>query len=910
MLFKSTILQFPFLLILITLNACGGGGSDNGSVAVNTPPTAETQNITINEDSQIVITLSASDQDGSISTFKLTSQPQHGALNGSGNQYTYTPNLNYFGTDEFNFTAMDNDGAESANGIIKFTINAINDTPTITMPETNIIENTLSIGKPVVTDVDDDEINVSLGNLGDSELFLFDSNTGEIQFSQAADFETPLDEGKNNVYQIELVANDGNGGITTLVTSITVEDESILQAQITYPTANANLGGYATTTVVSGNLIDIEDNHVSVQDIGSLTINEISVNLNSNNSRFTTQVPITEDSLQLSLVKNSQSDPVTLSELNIVNQRQAIKLDSPRGGKLDIDNNRLLMIDSGLNAIIAMDLTTKIITVLSDKFHGTGSNFTNAYAITFNPAMTIAYVADSTTGAIFSIELSSGDRTIISDSTIGTGSLLLAPLELTIDQDNNRLLVVDTTLDALIEVDISTGNRNILSNDLIGLGDMFSRPEGVVIDALKGLAYISDSSQDVIFKVDLLSGNRDVLSGKGVGSGIEISSPERIVFSSNNSSLIVADNDSTIYSIDLSNGDRTTIASSSIGSGQDLSTPADIVLGSNDEIWVLDRGLEKVVQINLSTKNREVFEAPTPSNQFKSPSGVIFDSANNRLILIDSTTLYAIDMSDSDKFGKVSELSGPNVGSGDALLSAGELMFDPVNNRVFLVAFGNQDNIYQVDLTTGDRSLLVEPNGFSSSIFLRAATLDITNNRILYIDALQGLVEINLDTGIYKTISDDFSNLETNFNDWLSIAINNETNVAYISTRTVENSSIEETSTLGGVFAIDLNSGISWEIASEFTGSGSQLGDLDSLTFNSTNNTLFAVNDIEGLIFSVDIENGNRQIISSNAIGTPINGAFNIEFDAENKRLFLADFVKSNIYVIDLESGERAILLH
>jgi len=85
----------------------------------NSPPVANNQTITTDQDTPAVVSLIATDADGDVLTYIIKSLPVNGTLkNGntivntsdlplslSGNNITYTPNVDYSGTDSFTFLA-------------------------------------------------------------------------------------------------------------------------------------------------------------------------------------------------------------------------------------------------------------------------------------------------------------------------------------------------------------------------------------------------------------------------------------------------------------------------------------------------------------------------------------------------------------------------------------------------------------------------------------------------------------------------------------------------------------------------------------------------------------------------------------------------------------------------------------
>lgn len=108
--------------------------SSVGSIAivvkpVQDAPVALTQNVSVQEDKQKSISLSASDAENDPLTYTITQQPTHGTLAGSGKSRSYTPAINYFGPDSFTFKV--NDGHyDSAQVTVSISVSAVNDAPT------------------------------------------------------------------------------------------------------------------------------------------------------------------------------------------------------------------------------------------------------------------------------------------------------------------------------------------------------------------------------------------------------------------------------------------------------------------------------------------------------------------------------------------------------------------------------------------------------------------------------------------------------------------------------------------------------------------------------------------------------------------------------------------------------------
>jgi DNA/RNA endonuclease G (NUC1) len=106
---------------------------------VNDAPSANSQSLATTSNTPVGITLTGSDIEtpGPALTFTVTSGPSHGSLSGSGANRTYSPGMNFAGTDSFRFTVTDTgDGTSPALTSSEATVSiTVNDTvpPVITL---------------------------------------------------------------------------------------------------------------------------------------------------------------------------------------------------------------------------------------------------------------------------------------------------------------------------------------------------------------------------------------------------------------------------------------------------------------------------------------------------------------------------------------------------------------------------------------------------------------------------------------------------------------------------------------------------------------------------------------------------------------------------------------------------------
>jgi len=123
----------------------------------------------------------------------------------SPEQITYEPDADYNGTDTFSYTITQGDKTSSAD--VTVTIEAINDAPSIDIASTiQVAENQTAVTTVSVSDVDEDDLTLTLGGTDADSFNLSDDNI--LTFKEAPDYET------KDSYSITLTLTDGTETVT------------------------------------------------------------------------------------------------------------------------------------------------------------------------------------------------------------------------------------------------------------------------------------------------------------------------------------------------------------------------------------------------------------------------------------------------------------------------------------------------------------------------------------------------------------------------------------------------------------------------------------------------------------------------------------------------------------------------
>ncbi|MCF6354202.1 MAG: putative Ig domain-containing protein [Candidatus Polarisedimenticolaceae bacterium] len=124
----------------------------------NLPPTANADDASLNEDTDLIINVLENDVDANgdaLSLSGITLIAVHGTLDiNPDNTITYTPDADFNGSDTFVYTVADESGLQDS-ATVTITVNAVNDPPVVTNPGEQINAENANINLPiVVNDID------------------------------------------------------------------------------------------------------------------------------------------------------------------------------------------------------------------------------------------------------------------------------------------------------------------------------------------------------------------------------------------------------------------------------------------------------------------------------------------------------------------------------------------------------------------------------------------------------------------------------------------------------------------------------------------------------------------------------------------------------------------------------------
>ncbi len=802
-------------------------------------------------------------------------------------------------------------GSISDDGIVVVTINDPapdgNDAPVFTSANAiNAAEGSIVTGyTATATDADGDVLTFSTSGGVDQAEFSIDAVTGVLSFVNPPDFAAPTDADGNNAYEVQLTVDDGNTGTATLDLVVTVV-EAGLTIEVSYPTPNANLGGVVTTTTVTGNIVDPLGNPVDPADINFIDVNGQLAALDAGDaSRWSVQVPVVNGPNTL-VVTFERSDGVSTSfnvdMQNFVVHTQFIDIE------YDVANARTLVLDGYLDAILDVDLVSGERTAITVNFDGNGPNFGSTTGFVLDIANNRALVSDQSQRALFGVNLTTGTRTILSSDSIGAGPVFVRPSEVLLDSANNRALLTDWGADAVFAVDLATGDRTVLSDATTGSGANFFNARELVLDSANNRAIVMDISLRAVIAVDLANGDRTVISSNSVGTGLTFTSPDAIALDLGNNRVLVADQTEGLIAIDLATGNRTLIDAPTVDYGVNGSRLLGVALDPvNDLALVVDSTVDAIFAVDLSSGNRSVVSDSATGTASElsvlwAIQGIAFDAAANRLLVPDSQkkVLWQINLATAHR----SHASSDVVGAGPGFDFPGKLDVDADNGLAYYVE-QNTGALMVADLATGDRTIVsgLGVGAGPAAAAIMDVALDIAGNRALFTGASANggaLFEVDLASGDRTLISDDVTGAGSVLTAPASVAIDSANNRALI---------MDWDSDI--LVAVDLASGDRTVLSNNAgMGTGTTFSVPFDMALDSDRNRVLVVDYGRDTLSAVDLASGNRTVIVGFGEIEQLNllNPYYVVLDIEGNRAFIYDVALTGIIVVELSTGERAVV--
>jgi hypothetical protein len=240
---------------------------DNQAPAENVAPFitsnggGETANISLNENTLIITSVTATDANGTPSVFSIIGGAD-AALFTIGSQtglLRFVQSSNFEnptdsdGNNIYELIVSSSDGTLTDTQTIVISIANVNESPVITsngaggLASISVSENTTAVTTVTSTDPENNAVTYIIAGGADAARFTINSVTGALSFVAAPNFEAANDSGLNNVYDVIVSASDG--GVFTDTQALAITVTNVNEA----PVITSNGGGDTANVSISEN---------------------------------------------------------------------------------------------------------------------------------------------------------------------------------------------------------------------------------------------------------------------------------------------------------------------------------------------------------------------------------------------------------------------------------------------------------------------------------------------------------------------------------------------------------------------------------------------------------------------------------------------------------------------------------
>lgn len=336
---------------------------------------------------------------------------------------------------DVNVSVADGNGGSATQALqITVTDVADNANPVITSAATaSVAENQTAAISVVATDVDGDTLSFSLSGT-DAPAFAI-SATGVVTFVAAPDFEAPTDSGADNVYNLTVGVDDGNGGTASQQIAITVTD-----------VRDTN----EIPVITSGNSASVAENQTSA-------IAVVATDADG-------------DTLTFSL-SGTDSTLFAVSSTGVVTFTAAPDFEVPADANADNVYNFTVAVDDGNNGTASQNIAVTVTDVNDNNSSPVITSGASA-SVAENQTSAISVVATDADGDTLTYSLSGTDASLFSVSSTGVVTFNAAPdFETPADAGANN--VYDVT------VGVADGNGGTASQNIaITVTDVVESTDG------------------------------------------------------------------------------------------------------------------------------------------------------------------------------------------------------------------------------------------------------------------------------------------------------------------------------------------------------------------------------------------------------------------------------------------------
>ena len=664
--------------------------------------------------------------------------------------------------------------------------------------------------------------------------------------------------------------------------------------------------------------------------ITSIRINGVAAVTSDAYAHWSAVVPLSigDNALVVSAVDgfgNSNAAAASVAVANrgaVANSLHALAFDAASG--------RVFMTDPERRALLAVRVSDRYTSIISDANRGTGTVMQQPYGLALDG--TRAFISDVSLDTLVGIDIATGNRTQLAAPAaqdpmrLGIGLAYHAP---------SQRVFAGTLEGAILAIDLANGGtRTVFAGGGGATGPAFDGIRGLTLDSSSGTTrlLVAEGGGHAIVAVDLATGVRTTISyaapldpNNQVGSGPAVYGLGQIVVDSARQRILVPDVSPTpfvgrLFSIDIATGNRTVLTAST--SEVELHFPNAVAFDpAAEQVYVGMAERARVYRYDVASTQVTPFAESNVGTGYvlNYPSGILLDSSSGTTGLYSATTypaptIYRTGIADGMRFSLANYLGtggAPTFGSPGNFVHdtragmAGKALFldTPLNNPVI--------TLNNLDLVSGALTLVASAP-FPDYRFMSRMALDAVNNRVIVgltfpAGGAGSVVAMDNVTGALTTLA--------------SLSVGNGPPMYEIGAVALVPSTFGTTARLlvaadYNLLAVDGSGNRSFISAGGNIGSGPPLFKVDDMVVDFPGNRALVVGASAQAMQWVDLTTGNRTMasgvnpddLSSRGSGPPLFGQpKSLETDLAANIAYVT-VMQTAILAVDLESGDRVIL--
>lgn len=301
-----------------------------------------------------------------------------------------------------------------------------------------------------------------------------------------------------------------------------------------------------------------------------------------------------------------------------------------------------------------------------------------------------------------------------------------------------------------------------------------------------------------------------------------------------------------------------------------LARPDGVVYDkANDRLLVIDSRLEVLVEIDALGKRKVLIDKKSTTLPLFFSAKIALDSAHNKLVFFYSDSIFSLDLGTLE----IATISSNTTGSGELYTEPTSYALDLANGRALVANYLYDEvfekeliDIYAVELSSGARSVITtQEQGEGPELVYPSAMAVNQQGTVAYLlDGGVGLVSVDLATGNRVLISDL---ILAEVNQLLTFEIDRLEEFAYISVQENDRGNRQD----GRILKVSLEDGTYETLSSPEIGDGPAIIYPNGLVLDEDGNRLVVSDRGSASIVKVVLTSGNRQVFSKDRIGQGIN---------------------------------------